>query len=138
MTSSLVSPLGFLTGSPLEWIIIFIVALIVFGPKRLPEVGRQLGKAMRDFRKIADEVTGATKSVHEEINSVTGQLRAEVESARRMDAPARYDQRDEHLMAPAPQLTAPTPAADRSGGLRLSTLPDAGKPDGEEPVEPKG
>jgi Tat protein translocase TatB subunit len=34
-----------------ELVVIFIVALIVFGPKRLPEIGRTLGKAMLEVRK---------------------------------------------------------------------------------------
>lgn len=44
-------PLGF----P-ELILIFIVALIVFGPKRLPEIGRTLGKALGEFKKASDEL----------------------------------------------------------------------------------
>jgi sec-independent protein translocase protein TatA len=35
---------------PLELIVVLIIALIVLGPKRLPEVGRSLGKGMREFR----------------------------------------------------------------------------------------
>jgi sec-independent protein translocase protein TatA len=38
-----------------ELILIFIVALIVFGPKRLPEIGRTLGKAMSEFKKATDD-----------------------------------------------------------------------------------
>jgi TatA/E family protein of Tat protein translocase len=39
-----------------ELILIFIVALIVFGPKRLPEIGRTLGKAMAEFKKATDDL----------------------------------------------------------------------------------
>ena len=35
---------------PLEIIVILIIALVVFGPKRLPELGRSLGKGIREFR----------------------------------------------------------------------------------------
>ena len=35
---------------PLEIAIVVIIALIVFGPKRLPEMGRSLGKGMREFK----------------------------------------------------------------------------------------
>jgi sec-independent protein translocase protein TatA len=38
-------------------IVILIVALLVFGPKRLPEIGRSLGKGMREFK---DSVTGGS------------------------------------------------------------------------------
>jgi sec-independent protein translocase protein TatA len=35
---------------PLELIVVLIIALIVFGPKRLPELGRSLGRGIREFR----------------------------------------------------------------------------------------
>ena len=35
---------------PLEIIIVLIIALVVFGPKRLPELGRSMGKGIREFR----------------------------------------------------------------------------------------
>ena len=38
-----------------EMILIFIIALIVFGPKRLPEIGRTLGKALGEFKKATDD-----------------------------------------------------------------------------------
>jgi sec-independent protein translocase protein TatA len=40
---------------PLEVIVVLIIALIVFGPKRLPELGSSLGKGIREFRST---VTG--------------------------------------------------------------------------------
>ena len=36
---------------PLELIVILAIALIVLGPKKLPEVGRSIGKGMREFRE---------------------------------------------------------------------------------------
>jgi TatA/E family protein of Tat protein translocase len=44
-------------GTP-EIIVILLVALLVFGPHRLPEVGRQVGAAMREMRRIQDTVRG--------------------------------------------------------------------------------
>lgn len=38
-----------------ELILILVVALMVFGPKRLPELGRALGRAMREFRRASEE-----------------------------------------------------------------------------------
>ena len=40
---------------PLEIVIVLIIVLIVFGPKRLPEMGRSLGRGMREFK---DSITG--------------------------------------------------------------------------------
>ncbi len=41
---------------PLELMVILIVALLVVGPSRLPEVGRSIGRGLREFRKAQDEV----------------------------------------------------------------------------------
>lgn len=40
---------------PLELIIVLVVVLLIFGPKRLPDLGRSLGRGMREFK---DSVTG--------------------------------------------------------------------------------
>ena len=41
-----------------ELLILLLVILLVFGPKRLPEMGRSLGKGMREFK---DSITGSDK-----------------------------------------------------------------------------
>jgi sec-independent protein translocase protein TatA len=48
---------------PLELGIILLIVLIVFGPKRLPRLGRQLGSGMREFK---DSITGKDKDDDEE------------------------------------------------------------------------
>jgi sec-independent protein translocase protein TatA len=40
---------------PMELVVILVIALIVLGPKKLPEVGRSVGKGMREFK---DSLTG--------------------------------------------------------------------------------
>jgi TatA/E family protein of Tat protein translocase len=39
-----------------ELLLIFAVALIVFGPRKLPEIGRTLGKALGEFKKATDDL----------------------------------------------------------------------------------
>ncbi len=39
-----------------EMLLILAIALLVFGPKKLPEVGKSLGRAIREFRKTSDEL----------------------------------------------------------------------------------
>lgn len=41
-----------------ELLMIFAVILIVFGPRRIPEIGRTLGKALAEFRKATDDLKG--------------------------------------------------------------------------------
>ncbi len=42
---------------PMEILVVLVIALIVFGPKRLPELGKSVGKGIREFR---GSVTGET------------------------------------------------------------------------------
>ncbi len=43
--------------SPIQILIVLTIALLVFGPKKLPEIGRQIGGALRELRKAAGEVS---------------------------------------------------------------------------------
>jgi TatA/E family protein of Tat protein translocase len=49
-----------------ELLIIMAIALLIFGPKKLPEVGRSIGRALREFRKTSDEIKG---KIEDEINA---------------------------------------------------------------------
>jgi TatA/E family protein of Tat protein translocase len=51
---------------PLELMVILIIALLVVGPKRLPEVGRSIGRGIREFRKAQDEVQRTIQSALDE------------------------------------------------------------------------
>lgn len=46
---------------PQELLVVLIVALIIVGPKRLPEFGRTIGRALNEFRKLQDEVKDMVK-----------------------------------------------------------------------------
>ncbi len=39
-----------------ELIIIFVIALIIFGPRKLPELGRSLGKSINEFKRASNEL----------------------------------------------------------------------------------
>jgi TatA/E family protein of Tat protein translocase len=49
------------TPGPLELVIILVIALLVLGPGKLPEVGSALGKSIREFRKASADVQEAVK-----------------------------------------------------------------------------
>ena len=50
---------------PAEVLVVIVIALLVFGPTRLPEVGRQVGRAMRELRKFQNTIS---RDVHEVFN----------------------------------------------------------------------
>jgi sec-independent protein translocase protein TatA len=52
---------------PLEIVVILIIALIIFGPKRLPELGRSMGKGIREFRS---SLSGENKKEEEEVQEL--------------------------------------------------------------------
>jgi sec-independent protein translocase protein TatA len=49
-----------------EIIVVFLIIVILFGAKKLPEIGAALGKALREFRKAGKELEGEEKKSSEE------------------------------------------------------------------------
>lgn len=69
-------------GGP-EIILIFVVALLLFGPRRLPEIGRMLGRSVAEFRKATSDFRSTLeREVQiEEINEIRG-VRADLASVK--------------------------------------------------------
>jgi sec-independent protein translocase protein TatA len=57
-----------------ELIIIFVIALIIFGPRKLPELGRSLGKSLAEFKRASNELKS---TLEEEIRIEEQQQRVE-------------------------------------------------------------
>lgn len=51
-----------------EWIIIFVVVLLLFGAKKIPELARGLGKSMGEFKKAKDEFEREIKNAESEVS----------------------------------------------------------------------
>lgn len=68
---------------PLEIVVILIIALIVFGPKRLPELGRSMGKGIREFK---GSLSGDSKDDDDEVREL-GQARREGSVREEEEAP---------------------------------------------------
>ena len=77
-------------GGP-EMIVIFLVVLLLFGGKKLPELARGLGKGLREFKDASD---GIKREIHNNINAVS-----ESADLKKMDVPP-----------PAPSYTDPASA----------------------------
>jgi sec-independent protein translocase protein TatB len=58
-----------------EMIFLFFLALILFGPKKLPEMGRQIGRLMNEFRRASNEFRSQIES---EINAVESDVKPQI------------------------------------------------------------
>ena len=69
---------------PAEIILIFVIALLVFGPKKLPEIGRSVGRALREFKKTSEEIKGRIEEEIEasEIKDIRKDIQAGVDDLR--------------------------------------------------------
>jgi sec-independent protein translocase protein TatA len=65
-----------------ELLAILALALLVFGPKKLPEVGRSIGKALREFRKTSDEIKDRIEEEIQasELKDIEAEIKKEVEA----------------------------------------------------------
>ncbi len=81
-----------------ELLLIFVVALIVFGPKRLPEIGRTIGKTLAEFKKATDDLKSTVeREVRlDEMRQLSSSITNPVETVSRTE--------------PAPPATAEGPA----------------------------
>jgi len=77
-----------------ELIIIFVIALIIFGPRKLPELGKSLGKSLAEFKRASNEL----KSTLEE------EIRVEEQQQRAAET-------QKAVAGPTPVATEPQPAA---------------------------
>jgi TatA/E family protein of Tat protein translocase len=77
-----------------ELLVIFIVALIVFGPKKLPELGRSLGRGINEFKRASNELK----------NTLDEEIRAE---ERRQATPVSEERRQATPVSDAPRQTTP-------------------------------
>jgi sec-independent protein translocase protein TatA len=84
---------------PLELGIVLLIVLVIFGPKRLPGLGRQLGAGMREFK---DAITGK-KDSDDEVADVIDRPDADARRALGQPADEPADERaDERAREPAP------------------------------------
>ncbi|MEX2314523.1 MAG: twin-arginine translocase TatA/TatE family subunit, partial [Thermomicrobiales bacterium] len=59
----------------MEIMVIMLVALIIFGPGKLPEIGAQVGKAVRDFRRATNDLTREFNDSTSDIRSTMDEMK---------------------------------------------------------------
>src|SRR5688572_33388646 len=92
-----------------ELLLIFVVILIVFGPRRIPEIGRTLGKALGEFRKATDDLKS---TIEREVR--LEELKKETPTLESMITPfesvSRNEPSPESEPEPVPAVEPATPA----------------------------
>jgi sec-independent protein translocase protein TatA len=102
-----------------ELVLIFVIALLVFGPKNLPQLGRSLGRAMREFRKASDEFRSTIETnlqINEPYPAPSYTSSFETGSAEPAPAAATEAESSERLSDPASAGTTSTAQAEPASG----------------------
>ncbi|MCE2539497.1 MAG: twin-arginine translocase subunit TatB [Acidobacteria bacterium] len=92
-----------------EMVIILVIALIVFGPRKLPELGRSLGKSLGEFKRASNELR----------NTLDEEIR--IEERRTPKAPPA---KSAPPSAPAPGAAQDAPEPDASGSSAPAASPE--------------
>ena len=131
---------------PAEIVIVLVLALLVFGPKRLPQMGKSLGKGVREFRKAADTakqelgLDGVTDQINEvkstfteplkEVTGTFSDLKSSVDVKSAIEAPvaAKGAAAGRRRRRPRGRVRSRAPGAGRGAGrgCRRGGLRDAG------------
>ena len=97
-----------------ELLIIVAIALIVFGPNKLPELARAFGKAMREFKKATEEVKESFEAETKELEEF------------------KHNLTDENLLTDlAEQISHPEPAAEEASVQSGPSAPEENPPSEE-------
>jgi sec-independent protein translocase protein TatA len=79
-----------------EMVAIFVIALLLFGPKKLPELGRTLGRAITEFRRASNELKATFESHLSELEREGQSIQKSLNSYTEMPTPYSYSQNDYH------------------------------------------
>jgi Tat protein translocase TatB subunit len=92
---------------PQELLLILVVALVVVGPQRLPELSRSIGRGLREFRKVQDEVKDMVKI---DLNPDPPTVKQQGPTGGPRPRPARGESpKAAENPAPTPPVSSPTP-----------------------------
>lgn len=116
-----------------ELIVIFVIALLVFGPRKLPELGRSLGKGLREFKRATNEMKATwddqMRDVENEVRSTGNEIRNVGRDMKKSleEPPARPSQTTSTPKTDTVAPTSPppgTPPPAESGGADADTQPE--------------
>lgn len=102
---------------PIELVIVLVIALLVIGPRRLPEMGNAVGKTIREFRKASTEMTEAA--------TLEPEAKPAAPAAPAAATPTAPEPAVAAPAAPSVEATAPAPAAPAEPAVAAPAAPAA-------------
>ena len=121
-----------------EMVVIFVVALVLFGPKKLPELGKTIGKALTEFRRASSDLKAtferemhSLEQENESIKEATRKVTTDIQSNYSYDELPYYDSGaygSGSQDSAAPQTATPDPAPPDSPTVSASAVPGAESP----------
>ncbi len=131
---------------PLELLVVLAVALVVVGPERLPELARSVGRALRQFREVQDEVRDMVSSgVDDDMREAASEFRKATGNIKRATdvkgAVGRVERSIREQTAPSqkPRATPASSEAGEAGGPpadRLVEDASTDRPTSAQPIPP--
>jgi TatA/E family protein of Tat protein translocase len=110
---------------PGELIIILVIALVLLGPARLPDVAQSLGKSLREFRKAASDISDAGK-VDVPMEPTPGQMAAPTQApAPALGVPVAPVSPDAQTAVPAPSAAVPPAPSEAMAPPSTGAAPEA-------------
>ncbi len=113
-----------------EILLILVVALIIFGPKRLPQIGRTVGRALGEFRRATSDLK---RTMQSEMASLDDEVAAKPSAAERIAPAAGAVERRSEPARPEP--VAQEPVAQEPVATDPAPDPVADAPSGSDPAE---
>ena len=106
-----------------EILFLFFIALIIFGPKKLPELGKTLGKGLREFKKASDDLKSnweehireADKPIHD-LKQTIYDVKADVETAATLSEEPATTPAEPSALAEEPTASNSTPEETKPNG----------------------
>jgi Tat protein translocase TatB subunit len=121
---------------PPELLLIIVIALVVVGPQRLPDLGRTIGRGLREFRKVQDEVRDMVDTgLDEDLKQTANELKQTASDLRKAtDVRSAFRNTPHQARARAAEAVrkATTPDADNDA----SPAPASGPVTNEDGLEP--
>ncbi len=105
---------------PMELLLILLIALIVFGPKRLPEISMQMGKFMRFIRQASLDIT---KELNQELQSTKQDVADATEEIRETAKTTFSLEEEEKELKPQPEVVGPDNRNEKTDSNSLPPLP---------------